>query len=129
MRIERRFFADDGTEFENEFKCRLYEEELLQPKMSVLKDYIIFFGAGGDIMPYSPFRQPTYVFVKKLPDTEEIQEIWNDVVPDVLSAEIESLEELGWYYENEYERWKSLNYVKKNILHIEKRLNNLLEKI
>jgi len=129
MRIERRFFADDGTEFENEFKCRLYEEELAQPRRNALKDYIIFFGTGGDVMPYSPFRTPAYVFVKKLPDNDKILELWNEVVPDILDDEINSMEELGWYYENEYERWKSLNHSKKRILQIEEKLNKLLEKI
>ena len=52
MRIESKYIAEDGKSFEKRWECEDYEDQIAQPRRSILKDYILFFNSLGKEMPY-----------------------------------------------------------------------------
>ena len=128
MRSEHKYWADDGTEFGSEYDCRVYEDKLKQPKREILKDYIVFFNMSGEVMPYSSMFQPTYVYFKKYPDTDEVREVWNEVVDERIDDAICGYNDAGWYFEDEYEAWKSLAWAENKLCSLEKKVFEMEDK-
>ena len=109
MRVETKYIADDGTEFFTPHECRNYEDELKANERKVLQDYILFFGNYGAPMPYSPYHEPTYVYVKLIPEeNSSIRHIWEGVLSESLSDAILGQCMRGWYIRDEDDQWHSL---------------------
>ena len=80
MKEKSIYIADDGKEFGYRYECQVYEDELHAPRRKVLKDYILFFYGNNTRAPYSPFREPSFVYVKQIPDDDNpVKEIWDEV--------------------------------------------------
>ena len=79
-------------------------------------------------MQYSHWREPTFVFVKQIPEYDtEIEKIWNEVVSEDLSYAIECANTTGWYVKDDYERWKSVELLKESTLKITRTVEKIYE--
>lgn len=121
MRIKSKYIAEDGKSFEKRWKCEDYEDQIAQPRRSILKDYILFFNSLGKEMPYSYRRVPSYVFVKKFPNPDgQVFHIWNEVIPESLDSVLERFGETGWYIQIDDGLWKNLNDMRQEVASFEK---------
>ena len=128
MREEKIYIADDGKEFKFRYECQVYEDELHAPRRKVLEDYILFFYGNNTRAPYSPFREPSFVYVKQIPDEDNpVKEIWDEVISDDLNYAIECANKTGWYIHDDYERWQSVEKKKENLEKIVMRLEKVYE--
>lgn len=116
MKIETKYIASDGQEFQMRHECQNHEDEINQPRRKILEDYIIFYNCAKERMIYSPWREPTFVYVKKIPEYEtEARAVWDEVLNEELNGTIESYERLGWYVQDEYERWQSVEKMQEDM--------------
>ena len=121
MRIESKYIAEDGRSFEKRWECEDYEDQIAQPRRSVLKEYILFFNSLGKEIPYSYRRVPSYVFVKKLPNPDgQVFHIWNEVIPESLDSVLERFGETGWYVQIDDGLWRNLNDMRQEVASFEK---------
>ena len=104
MRIERRYVANDGTEFKNEKDCRTYED---REDFEKLKDYIeVFDLLGNPIKSFDGWWKIGYVRVRKTFETapEEIVYAWERVWDSELDDLIAECGE-GWYFHDDDDKW------------------------
>ena len=107
MEIKRIFIADDGTNFDQEFECLLYEDRCLAPRLSLLKEYITLFGYHGDVLPYNVFVKPSYVYVKQLPNRQDadFMYLWEKLLGKRFSDIVNVYQKTGWYIKGRDDRW------------------------
>lgn len=130
MRTETKYIADDGTPFDFRQDCIKYEEEKIGVKYEVLKEYIILLNNSGTIIPYSPFRTPTYVYVKKVPDVDdEIYDLMAEVLSEELLSAIYSFDKTGWYTQDDYEQWQNWEHYIARALRIQEKMKELEENL
>lgn len=109
MRIETKYIADDGAEFSTPHECKIHEDTIKKEERKALQNYILFFGNYGAPMSYSPYHDPTYVYVKLIPeDNNTIRPIWDEVLSEALSSAIQHQCIRGWYIKDENGKWHSL---------------------
>jgi hypothetical protein len=128
MRIETKYYADDGTEFDNPHACREYEDKFNIPKREPLKDYILFFGALGGHMEYSPYREPTYAFVKLIPEADNpVYRLWAETLQEGLADAIEAYCIRGWYVKNDEDKWIPLKILQSSLQKQERAIQRIVK--
>ena len=104
MRMERRYVANDGTEFKNENDCRAYEARVGFEKLT---DYIQLFDLlGNPLTQFTEWWKVGYVKVKQsfVDAPNYIIEFWEEVMDSDLDELIVERGE-GWYFQDDDNRW------------------------
>lgn len=128
MRSETKYFADDGKEFDNKYECRSYEDALKKPEREILKNYVLFYGVYGGKTPYSPYIQPTYVYLKKIPTNDDpARRIWNEVLSEELAEVLEGFRKEGWYVCGNDDKWEHLSVLQKRLKNTEKKIKDIVK--
>ena len=104
MRMERRYIANDGTEFKSEIDCRAYEARV---GFERLANYIQLFDTLGN--PMKQFTEWWRVgYVKVNPSfaraPEDVVEIWEEMMDSELDELICDCGE-GWYFQDDNDVW------------------------
>jgi hypothetical protein len=124
MQIKQIFIADDGTIFDTEFECKLYEDKQLSSKLEGLKEYVTLFGFHGNVLPYNTFSSPTYVYIKKLPEynNQEFMYLWKKLLNGRLCDIVNVCRQTGWYIKGNNDCWYCWGNIEKDFRETEEKI-------